>query len=360
MQTHENSPELKTSDFDYELPPELIAQQPLEPRDSSRLLVLQRADHSISHRSSFRAILDYLKPGDTLVVNESKVIPARLFGKKATGGQIELLLLRPAPGLPGQETALNTWEALVKPGRGTNSGAKLYFGTPDSETLEAEVLGEAPSSGRYLRFERDPLPFLDKYGQMPLPPYIHQQPHDPNRYQTVYANEPGSAAAPTAGLHFTPDLIEAVKAKGVNFEKVLLHVGLDTFRPVKEENALHHEMHSEWCQLTSEVATRLNQTREGGGRIFAVGTTSVRTLETAFNPPTHRFEPFAGETRLFLYPGKQLKAIDALITNFHLPKSTLLMLVSAFASRDLILQAYNEAVRQRYRFFSFGDAMLIL
>ncbi len=353
--------ELKTSDYDYELPPDLIAQQPIEPRDSSRLLVVNRAEASITHRATFRAILDYIKPGDTLVVNESKVIPARLFGRKATGGQIELLLLRPAPDqLKNRDGVANScWEVLVRPGRGTNVGARLFF-EGKGESLQAEVLGTSPSSGRYVLFERDPLPFLELYGQMPLPPYIHQQPADPNRYQTVYATEPGSAAAPTAGLHFTPNLLEAVKAKGVGFEKVMLHVGLDTFRPVKEENALHHEMHSEWCQLDAETAQRLNQTRARGGRIFAVGTTTVRTLETAFSHSNHQFQPFAGETRLFLYPGKQLEAIDALITNFHLPRSTLLMLVSAFAGRDLILQAYHEAVRERYRFFSFGDAMLIL
>jgi len=353
--------ELKTSDYDYELPPDLIAQYPAEPRDSSRLLVLNRADTSLTHRDSFVAILDYIEPGDTLVVNESKVIPARLFGHKATGGQIELLLLRPAPDqLEIHGGAENScWEVLVRPGRGTKVGAKLFF-EGNGESLQAQVLGTSPSSGRYVLFERDPLPFLELYGQMPLPPYIHQQPSDPNRYQTIYATEPGSAAAPTAGLHFTPDLLAAIKAKGVTFEKVMLHVGLDTFRPVKEENALHHEMHSEWCRLEAETARRLNQTRARGGRIFAVGTTTVRTLETAFDHTNHQFQPFAGETRLFLYPGKELEAIDALITNFHLPRSTLLMLVSAFAGRDLIIHAYHEAVRERYRFFSFGDAMLIL
>jgi S-adenosylmethionine:tRNA ribosyltransferase-isomerase len=348
---------LNTGDFDYELPPEMIAQQPVEPRDSSRLLVLDRQASSIKHEVSFRAILDYLRPGDMLVANQSKVIPARIFGTKATGGQIELLLLRPAPQL-----GATTWEALVKPGRGTKPGAKLLFeGTtnPD-EKLAATVVDTAPSGARYLNFDRAPLDFMEKYGQMPLPPYIHTQPTDPNRYQTVYATTSGSAAAPTAGLHFTPDLIQAIKGQGVGFEKVLLHVGLDTFRPVKEENALEHEMHSEWCQLSVEVAQRLNETRANGGRIFAVGTTTVRTLETAFDHTSNQFQPFSGETRLFLYPGKQLKAIDALITNFHLPRSTLLMLVSALAGRDLILQAYNEAVRERYRFFSFGDAMLIL
>lgn len=348
--------ELKTSDFDYVLPPELIAQQPVEPRDSSRLMVVNRAAQSVTDRASFRDILDYLQPGDTLVANESKVIPARLFGRKATGGQIELLFLRPAPQ---QLTEANAWEVLVKPGRGTNPGAKLIFGD-ETDGLEAIVQGESPAGGRYLTFNKDPLPFLDKHGQMPLPPYIHEQPADPNRYQTVYAKEPGSAAAPTAGLHFTPGLLEAIKEKGVNFEKVLLHVGLDTFRPVKEEDALHHEMHSEWCQLETDVAARLNETRAKGGRVFAVGTTTVRTLETAYNKETNRYDAFTGDTQLFLYPGKELKAIDALITNFHLPRSTLMMLVSAFAGRELIMQAYEQAVRERYRFFSFGDAMLII
>jgi S-adenosylmethionine:tRNA ribosyltransferase-isomerase len=349
--------ELRTGDFDYHLPPELIAQTPAEPRDSSRLLVLDRASQTITHRESFRAILDYLQPGDALVVNESKVIPARLFGKKETGGQIELLLLRPAPTY-GEYS----WEALVRPGRGTKPGARFHFGLEDGEQLEAEVREISPAGGRYVAFGRNPLPFLDRYGQMPLPPYIHRQPTDPQRYQTVYANPslPGSAAAPTAGLHFTPELLEQVQEKGVRLEKVTLHIGLDTFQPVKEENALEHKMHSEWCALDAATAARLNTIRANGGRLVSVGTTAVRTLETAFNDATGQLEPFAGDTRLFIYPGKRLRAIDALITNFHLPKSTLMMLVSAFAGRELILRAYNEAVKERYRFFSFGDAMLIL
>lgn len=349
--------EIKTSDFDYDLPPELIAQTPAEPRDSSRLLVLDRATQTITHRASFRAILDYLRPGDALVVNESKVIPARLFGKKETGGQIELLLLRPAPAF-GE----NSWEALVRPGRGTKPGARFRFGPDEGEQLNAEVREISPSGGRYVTFGRDPLPFLEKYGQMPLPPYIHQQPADPQRYQTVYANPnlPGSAAAPTAGLHFTPELLGKAQAQGVSLEKVTLHVGLDTFQPVKEENALEHPMHSEWCAIDAGTAQRLNSVRAKGGRVIAVGTTAVRTLETAFSDATGQIEPFAGDTRLFIYPGKKLRAIDALITNFHLPKSTLLLLISAFAGRNLVLQTYREAVKERYRFFSFGDAMLIL
>ncbi len=294
-----------------------------------------------------------------LVANESKVIPARLYGRKSkSGGQIELLLLHPYPDVT-RITESDTWETLVRPGRGTYPGAQFSFSEPGNE-LTAEVLEATPSGSRIIRFSQPPLPFLERYGQMPLPPYIHEKPADPTRYQTVYATIPGSAAAPTAGLHFTPALLEQIQTIGVGFERVLLHVGLDTFQPVKVENALEHVMHSEWCQLEPEVAARLNSARAAGGRIIAVGTTTVRVLESAFSPEKNQLEAFTGETRLFLYPGKPLHAIDALITNFHLPHSTLLMLVSAFAGRDFILEAYAEAVRQQYRFFSFGDAMLIL
>lgn len=356
-----NQPQnLPLSDFDYYLPPVLIAQTAAEPRDSSRLLVLERATHTIIHRPSFRAILDYLKAGDVLVVNESKVIPARLFGKKAkSGGQIELLLLKPADIAHLGEN--DTWTVLVRPGRGTQVGARFIFTNPTGdESLEAEVLVVTPTGERLIRFSRPPLDFLERYGQMPLPPYIHQKPADPNRYQTVYATRPGSAAAPTAGLHFTPELIEQVKEKGVGFERVLLHVGLDTFQPVKEENALEHHMHGEWCKIEAGVAERLNEARANGGRVIAVGTTAVRTLESAFDPETGLQRAFEGDTTIFLYPGKPLRAIDGLITNFHLPKSTLLMLLSAFAGREFIMQAYAEAVREGYRFYSFGDACLIL
>lgn len=354
---------LLMSDYDYELPPELIAQTAAEPRDASRLLVLERASQNLTHRASFRAILDYVKAGDVLVVNESKVIPARVFGRKSTtGGQVELLLLRPAPAtLQRPESAEPTvWECLVRPGRGMRTGAQLSFGEPPDE-LTAEVIGESPASGRYIAFAQPPLPFLERYGQLPLPPYIHTQPADPTRYQTVYANANalGSAAAPTAGLHFTPELITELAQREVGFERVQLHVGLDTFAPVKEENALEHQMHSEWCAINAATARRLNEARAAGGRIIAVGTTAVRTLETAFDEASSQLEPFTGETRLFLYPGKSLQAIDALITNFHLPRSTLLLLVSAFAGRDFVSRAYAEAVRERYRFFSFGDAMFI-
>lgn len=351
------------SDYDYDLPPELIAQSAAEPRDTSRLMVLDRARQTITHEPTFRAILKYLQAGDVLVANESKVIPARLYGQKtATGGQVELLLLRPAPPdwqtTPGPDWLV--WESLVRPGRGMKAGTRLVFGPP-ADRLEAEVLGNSPAAGRFIAFHQPPLPFLERYGQMPLPPYIHQAPRDPSRYQTVYANPaaPGSAAAPTAGLHFTPELLAELAMQGVGFERVQLHVGLDTFQPVKEENALEHKMHSEWCALTAATAERLNATRAAGHRLVAVGTTSVRTLETAYNHQSGRLEAFTGETRLYLYPGKPLKAIDAMITNFHLPRSTLLLLVSAFAGREFMLRAYHEAVNQRYRFFSFGDAMFI-
>ncbi len=351
------------SDYDYELPPELIAQTAAEPRDASRLLVLDRTQQTVTHRASFRAILDYLEPGDVLVVNESKVIPARVYGRKAaTGGQVELLLLRPAPAQmqPADSVEPPVWESLVRPGRGMRAGVQLVFGPPEAE-LAAEIVGNSPAGGRYIAFHEPPLAFLERYGQMPLPPYIHQQPSDPGRYQTVYANPttPGSAAAPTAGLHFTPELITELGQRGVGFERVLLHVGLDTFQPVKEENARDHQMHSEWCNLDHATAERLNMARAAGHRIIAVGTTSVRTLETAFRAESGQLEAFTGATRLFLYPGRKLQAIDALITNFHLPRSTLLLLVSAFAGREFMLRAYQEAVRERYRFFSFGDAMFI-
>jgi S-adenosylmethionine:tRNA ribosyltransferase-isomerase len=352
----DNEPnQLKISDFDYALPEELIAQTAVEPRDSSRLMVLNRADQTMQHVAAFREIIHYFKPGDTLVVNESKVLPARIFGKKvASGATIELLFLHPL----GDKL---TWEVMVRPGGGTKPGAKFVFGETQ-EKLEGEVLEIAESGGRIVRFNQPPEPFLEKYGIMPLPPYIRAKSSNPSRYQTVYANPHlvGSAAAPTAGLHFTDELIAKIKAQGVNFEKVILHVGLDTFQPVKVENALEHKIHSEWCSLSADVAERLNATRAKGGRIIAVGTTGVRTLETAYRQTNNHFTPFEGQTNLYLYPGKPIRGVDAMITNFHLPRSTLLMLISAFAGRDFILKAYTEAVKQKYRFFSFGDAMLIL
>ena len=374
---------MRTDDFSYDLPPERIAQTPAEPRDSSRLMVLSRADQSITNVPAFRDIVDYLRAGDVLVANQSKVIPARIFGhKEKTGGSIELLVLRRLPS--SDDDPREVWEALVKPGRGLRTGARLVLGD-DAEKLGAEVVGET-ESGRAIRFDTPPLPFLDRYGQMPLPPYIHAKPADSGRYQTVYADptRQGSAAAPTAGLHFTPDLLARLAAMGVGFERVTLHVGLDTFQPVKEDDPLTHKMHSEWCEMDADVARRLNQTRATGGRIIAVGTTAARTLESAFvydaaalNVPTldgspdadsdappatapGHFAAFTGPTTLFIYPGRPVGSIDGLITNFHLPRSTLLLLVSALAGRRFILRAYDEAIREGYRFYSFGDAMLIL
>ncbi len=346
---------LKTSDFDYFLPEELIAQTPVEPRDHSRLLVYRRADRSIAHRH-FYDIVDYLNPGDALVINETRVIPARLLGIKVEPAKnspvpVEVLLLR-------RENATD-WEALVRPGRRLKPGSVCSFG---DGLLRCEILENIPETGgRRVRFSCEGVfeEVLDRLGEMPLPPYIHEKLRDPGRYQTVYARQEGSAAAPTAGLHFTPELLTRIREKGVRVVPVLLHVGLGTFRPVKEENAENHVMHSEFCQVTEEAAETLNGIRASGGRIICVGTTSVRTLEshTGADGVIH---PGAGETAIFIYPGVRLNATDALITNFHLPQSTLLMLVSALMGREEALRVYEEAVRERYRFFSFGDAMLIL
>ena len=341
---------MKTSDFDYELPEELIAQTPMEPRDHSRLLVVHRKDGTLEHRH-FYDIIEYLKPGDALVINETRVIPARLLGvKEETGVPVEVLLLR-------RENATD-WEALVRPGRRLKPGTVCSFG---DGILRCEILENvSETGGRKVRFRYEGVfeELLDRLGEMPLPPYIHEKLADPERYQTVYAKEEGSAAAPTAGLHFTPELLERIREKGVTIVPVLLHVGLGTFRPVKAENLENHEMHSEFCQVTPEAAETLNRIREAGGRIVCVGTTSVRTLETMAEDGG-RIRPGAGETSIFIYPGVKIKAVDALITNFHLPQSTLLMLVSAFLGREEALRIYREAVRERYRFFSFGDAMLI-
>jgi S-adenosylmethionine:tRNA ribosyltransferase-isomerase len=365
---------MRTSDFDYHLPTELIAQTPATPRDSSRLLVLPRDEGPVEHRR-FTDVLSYLRPGDLLVANESRVIPARLFGEKvSTGGRVETLLLRPVaddagtlPATPPPaETAL-LWEALVKPGRSIRPGTRLRFTAAEgSAVLEAEVVGRTAIGGRVLRFADPPAPWLERFGLLPLPPYIKQTPTDPERYQTVYARTRGSAAAPTAGQHFTPRLLAALRGKGVGFTTVTLHVGLDTFRPVQEEDPTTHPMHHEWYELNAEAATAINATRAAGGRIIAVGTTSVRVLETAardqaLGDPGHpTLAPAAGWTNLFIYPGFRFRLVDSLLTNFHLPRSTLLMLVSAFAGREPILAAYTTAVREGYRFFSFGDAMLIL
>ncbi len=341
--------QLNVNDYDFELPEELIAQVPLLDRTSSRLLVLDRETGDIEHRH-FRDVLDYLNEGDALVVNDSRVLPARLFGaKQETGGKVELLLLK--------QTEDDVWEALVKPAKKVRVGSIVEFG---DGLLQAECVEELPEGGRRFKFDYDGIFYeiLDELGTMPLPPYIREQLDDQDRYQTVYARERGSAAAPTAGLHFTEELLEAAKAKGVRLIPLTLHVGLGTFRPVTADSIEEHTMHSEYFELSAESAAALREIRANGGRIFAVGTTSTRTLETIMRDHGD-FVESSGWTDIFIYPGVELKAIDGLITNFHLPKSTLVMLVSAFATRDIILHAYRTAVAERYRFFSFGDAMLI-
>lgn len=336
------------SDFNYPLPPERIAQTPVEPRHASRLLVLNRACAGLE-QSTFWDIGEYLDPGDLLVINQTRVIPARIFAHKPTGGRVELLLLHRENGV--------TWQALVG-GKHVSAGMRLQMeGGPPLEILQV-----LEGSRRLIRFETAVEPFLDQAGQMPLPPYIHTPLLNPERYQTVYATQPGSAAAPTAGLHFTPELMERLRNQGIGFARVTLHVGLDTFAPVTEENPEEHTIHTEWCEVTQAVADQINTTRRAGGRIVAVGTTSVRTLETAARQAVSGAAVGAcsGPTGLYILPGFNFQAVDALITNFHLPKSTLLMLVSAFAGRERILAAYNEAIAQEFRFYSFGDAMLIL
>jgi S-adenosylmethionine:tRNA ribosyltransferase-isomerase len=353
---------MQTSDFDYDLPPELIAQTPIEPRDASRLLVVNRATGDLAHRH-FYEIGDYLRPGDLLVANRSRVIPARLFGRKPeTGGMVEVLLLARR-----SEQGPECWEALVRPGRRVREGQEIVFGEAGTAgqppMLAARVLARTEAGGRMIQFmptaAGEPLEAtLARLGTMPLPPYIHTPLADPERYQTVYSREPGSAAAPTAGLHFTPELLARLGEQGVETAFVLLHVGLDTFRPVEVEDINEHKMHSEAIELDAATAAQINAARERGGRIVAVGTTSMRVLESL--PETDPVLPFQGRTSLFITPGFRFRLVDALITNFHLPRSSLMMLVSAFAGYDLIRRAYAEAVAQRYRFFSFGDAMLIL
>nr|WP_304988549.1 MULTISPECIES: tRNA preQ1(34) S-adenosylmethionine ribosyltransferase-isomerase QueA [unclassified Exiguobacterium] len=341
--------QLNVNDYDFDLPEELIAQVPLLDRTSSRLLVLDRDTGDIEHRH-FRDVLDYLQAGDALVVNDSRVLPARLFGaKQETGGKVELLLLK--------QTEDDVWEALVKPAKKVRVGAIVEFG---NGLLRAECVEELPEGGRRFKFDYDGIFYeiLDELGTMPLPPYIREQLDDQDRYQTVYARERGSAAAPTAGLHFTEELLAAAEAKGVKLIPLTLHVGLGTFRPVTADTIEEHTMHSEYFELSATSAEALRDVRTNGGRVFAVGTTSTRTLETIVRDHGD-FVESSGWTDIFIYPGVELKAIDGLITNFHLPKSTLVMLVSAFASRDIILNAYRTAVQERYRFFSFGDAMLI-
>ena len=346
--------ELKTSDFDYELPRELIAQHPMEQRDASRLMVLNREEGSITHRH-FSDILDYLRPNDVLVVNDSKVIPARIYGhvEGREEAALELLLLR--------QRELNVWECLVKPGKRARVGMRAVFG---EGLLTGEVLELVEEGNRLIRFSYDESKYaniydiLNRIGMMPLPPYITEQLRDNDRYQTVYAREEGSAAAPTAGLHFTPELLDRIRAKGVAVVPVMLHVGLGTFRPVKADRITDHVMHSEFFSVPAESAEIINARKAAGGRLICVGTTSCRTIESVAEENGH-IPAMEGDTGIFIYPGYRFKAVDALITNFHLPESTLLMLVSAFYNREKVMEAYETAVREKYRFFSFGDAMLI-
>ena len=340
---------MKTSDFNFDLPQELIAQDPLEDRSSSRLMVLNKESGEITHRI-FHDITEYLQPGDCLVINDTKVIPARLIGtKEDTGAHIEILLLKRKEN--------DVWETLVKPGKKCRPGARVVFGNGE---LKAEIVDVLEDGNRLVHFEYEGIfeEVLDRLGQMPLPPYITHKLQDKNRYQTVYAKYQGSAAAPTAGLHFTNELLKQIEDMGVNIARVTLHVGLGTFRPVKVENVLEHHMHSEYYYVTETAAKLINDTKKNGGRIIAVGTTSTRTLESVADD-NGVIHPGCGNTEIFIYPGYKFKAIDCLITNFHLPESTLLMLVSALAGKDHIMAAYEEAVKERYRFFSFGDAMFI-
>ena len=337
---------MKTSDFDYDLPESSIAQTPAEPRDSSRLLVFHRDTGELEH-GIFRDVTDYLNAGDLLVLNQTRVIPARIYARKETGGRVEILLVRQRDEL--------TWEALVG-GKGLRVGKMVKV----EDGPEVEILEILDGSERLIKFSEPIEPYFSNVGNVPLPPYIHEKLEDPERYQTVYAKEPGSAAAPTAGLHFTPRLLEELLVKGVKIAYVTLHVGLDTFAPVNEETPEEHKIHSEWCELPQETANLINQTKKSGGRVIAVGTTSVRTLETAAKVRRDAIPPYEGPTSLFILPGFRFNIVDAMITNFHLPKSSLIMLVSAFAGREKILETYETAINEGYRFYSFGDAMLIL
>lgn len=339
---------LKTSDFYYDLPEELIAQTPLEPRDSSRLLVYNRTTGEVFHRH-FRDVGDYLKPGDLLVVNTTKVYPARIFAYTEHGGKVEILLLK--------RQNLTDWECLVKPGKKCREGVILVV----NEELKAEMISRTDDGGRIVRFIFDGVfeDILSRVGEMPLPPYIHEKLKDKDRYQTVYCKQEGSAAAPTAGLHFTLRLIDELKAKGVEFAEVQLNVGLGTFRPVKTDDLEHHKMHTEYYVIDEENAEKINKAKREGRRVIAVGTTSVRTLETVADENGF-VKAQSGDTSIFIYPPYKFKCVEGLITNFHLPESTLVMLVSAFASREKILELYNLAVKEKYRFFSFGDACLFL
>ena len=341
---------MKTSDFYYDLPEELIAQDPLEDRSSSRLLVLNKETGEREHRV-FRDIIEYLHPGDCLVINDTKVIPARLIGERVgTGAKIEVLLLKRKEN--------DVWETLVRPGKKMKIGAQVSFG---DGLLIGEVVDIVEEGNRLIKFRYEGIfeEVLDRLGQMPLPPYITHQLKDRNRYNTVYATHEGSAAAPTAGLHFTPELLEEIQKKGVDIARVTLHVGLGTFRPVKVENVTEHHMHSEFYQIDEEAAEKINRAKAGGGRVICVGTTSCRTIESAAAEDGH-LKACSGWTEIFIYPGYKFKVLDCLITNFHLPESTLIMLIAALAGREHVLEAYEEAVRERYRFFSFGDAMFIV
>ena len=359
---------LKTDEFDYHLPPELIAQTPVEPRDASRLMVIDRATGHISHRQ-FRDLLDYLHPGDVLVANDSRVIPARLLARKSTGGKVEVLLLK--------RLGDRRWEALVG-GKRVRANSELHI-EKGGVHITARVVEVLDGARRVVEFDRPLMPLLDRVGETPLPPYIHQALTDAERYQTVFSRVEGSAAAPTAGLHFTPEMLLALRQRGVTLAFVTLHIGLDTFKPVTAKHVADHPIHSEWASLSPEVARQINQAKLAGGRVVAVGTTVVRTLETAAlrsagvsgslrrasqlqvdSCPWRPVAAFEGPTDLFIYPGFRFRAVDVLLTNFHLPKSSLLMLVSAFGGRELIRRAYQIAIAERYRFFSFGDAMLLL
>ncbi len=339
---------MKTSDFYYDLPPELIAQTPLQQRDSSRLMVLDRSTGAVEHKH-FYDLPSYLRPGDCLVLNDSRVLPARLIGHRETGGVSEVLLLT--------DKGDNVWECLVRPGKKLRPGAKVTFGNGQ---LTAEILEVLPDGNRLVRFDYEGifLEVLEELGRMPLPPYIKAELQDQERYQTVYSKVPGSAAAPTAGLHFTPELLERIQAMGVKLAYVTLHVGLGTFRPVKVEDVEHHDMHSEYCMISQQAADIITETKKNGGRVVCVGTTSCRTVESFANEDG-TMDPHAGWTKIFIYPGYRFKCLDALVTNFHLPESTLVMLVSALAGKEHIMNAYAQAVQERYRFFSFGDAMFI-
>ena len=340
---------MKLEEFDYDLPEELIAQVPIEKRDESRLMVLNRKNKTIEHKI-FKDIIDYLEPGDCLVRNNTKVIPARLYGKKDTGANVEFVLLKQLEG--------DIWETIVRPGNKLKPGTKVYFG---DGLLEATILDIMEGGTRKVEFKYNGIfnEILDQIGLMPLPPYIHESLKEKDRYQTVYAKYDGSAAAPTAGLHFTPELLKQIEEKGVKIANVTLHVGIGTFRPVKEENIEDHEMHTEHYYIKQEDVDKINETKKAGKRVIAVGTTSCRVLETVADKETGMVKEVEGDTGIYIYPGYKFKCIDGLITNFHLPKSTLLMLISALAGREYVLDAYKEAVKEKYRFFSFGDAMFI-